>query len=125
MRNLLGGQATEQAERECNARLRGKHGMTGGEHEAQEVVADFVISHLTLLSPDLAAEFLVFAFDHLVSAQAIEGAVLRGGHEPGARVLRDTRLRPLLESGDKSILSEFLRHADIAHDSREAGDDAG
>jgi hypothetical protein len=43
MRDLIGGQATEQTERQCNARLRGKHGMTGREYEAQEVVADVIV----------------------------------------------------------------------------------
>ena len=51
--------------------------------------------------------------------------MLRGGHEPGARVVRDARLRPLLERGDESVLRELLGEADVAHDPREAGDEPG
>jgi hypothetical protein len=77
------------------------------------------------LGVDLAAEFLMLAFEQLVPAQAIDGAVFRGSHEPGARVLRDARFGPLLQRGDESVLSQFLRHADVAHDSREAGYEFG
>ena len=53
----------------------------------------------------------------------VDRAVLRGGHEPGARVVRDARLRPLLERGDERVLRELLGEADVAHDPREAGDE--
>ena len=45
------------------------------------------------------------------------------GHKPGSRVVWDARLRPLFERSDESILSEVLGDADVAHDSREAGDE--
>ena len=51
--------------------------------------------------------------------------MLRRGHEPGARVVRDARLRPLLERGDERVLREILGQADVAHDAREAGDEPG
>ena len=72
---------------------------------------------------DLAAESLVLAFEQLVAAQVVDGAMLRGGHEPGARVVRDADCRPLLERGDEGILREFLGKTDVAHDPRETGDD--
>jgi hypothetical protein len=43
-----------------------------------------------LLDKGLAAQLFVFAVEPLVAAQAIDRTVLRGGHEPGARVVRDT-----------------------------------
>ena len=49
-------------------------------------------------------------------------AVLGGGHQPGARVVRDARLGPLLERGDQRVLGEVLGQADVAHHAREAGD---
>ncbi len=47
--------------------------------------------------------------------------MLGGGHQPGAGIVWDPRLRPLLERGDKSILREILGDADIAHDARQPG----
>src|SRR4051794_19493085 len=51
--------------------------------------------------------------------------MLRGGHEPGARVVRNARLRPLLERGDESILGKILGKTDVAHDPRQTGDEPG
>src|SRR5690242_12773487 len=51
--------------------------------------------------------------------------MLRGCHEPGARVVRDPGLRPALERGDEGVLRQVLRETDVAHDPRETGDQAG
>src|SRR5258708_16752495 len=106
--------------------------MAGYEHEAQEVVADVIVergveiphSHL-LLGLELATKLLVLALKPLVSAEHVDRTVLRGGHEPSARVVRYARFRPLLELGHESVLREFLGQADIAYDPRETGDDPG
>jgi hypothetical protein len=66
----------------------------------------------------------VLALKPLLSAEEVDRAVLRSGHEPSARIVRDARFRPLLERGDESVLREFLGEADIAHDPRETGDDS-
>ncbi len=67
----------------------------------------------------------MLALEPRVSAEVINGTMLGGGHEPGARIVRNARLRPLLERGDQSILREVLGKADIAHDPRQAGDEPG
>src|SRR5271167_1440538 len=105
--------------------------MTSGEHETQEVVANVVVEsrfkiwhgHLFLFK--LATEFFVLAFQHGVSTEVINGTMLGGGHEPGARVVRDARLRPLFERGNESILCEVLGKADVADDPHETGDEPG
>jgi hypothetical protein len=104
--------------------------MTGYEHETQEVVAHVVVESLAeiqrgppLLGLELVAEFLVLALKPLVSAQEINRTMLRSGHQPGARVVRDSRLGPLLEPGDESVLCEILSKTKIAHDPHETGDE--
>src|SRR3981081_3041541 len=98
--------------------------MTRHEDQAQQIVADIVVErgveirHGQLLSLDLAAEFLVFALEPRVSAEVIYGTMFGGVHEPGTRVVRNARLRPLLQSGDKSILREVLGYAEVPHDAR-------
>src|SRR3989441_496878 len=106
--------------------------MTGDEHEAQEVVADAVVERgveirrrQLALRLDLATELLVLALDELASAQQVDRTVLRGGHEPGARLVRDARLRPALERGDERLLREVLGDPDVAHDPRQTGDEPG
>ena len=103
--------------------------MTGDEHQAQEVVADVIVDrgievwlgHLLRLK--LATEFLVLALHASVSADVIDCTMLGGGHEPGARVGRDARLRPLLQRGDESILRKVLGQTDIADDPRQPGNE--
>jgi len=70
--------------------------MAGNEHETQEVVAHVVVAlnaeirhgHL-LLELELASELFLFALESLVATQAVDRAMLRRRHEPGARVVRD------------------------------------
>ena len=77
--------------------------MTAREHEAQEIVSDVVVDrgvevrHRELCwQLDLVTDLVVLALEPLVPAQDVERAILRGGDEPGARVLRDA------DSGDCS-----------------------
>ena len=106
--------------------------MAGREHETQKVVADVIVErrveirngHL-LPGLELAPELLVLALDELVPAPEIDRTMLRGGHEPCARVVRDARLRPLLERGNERILRELLGPTDVADDPRETGDEPG
>jgi hypothetical protein len=62
-----------------------------------------------------AREFLDLALVDVRPAQPVDAAVLGGGHEPGARVSRDARLRPLLQGGDERLLGEVLGEADVTH----------
>jgi hypothetical protein len=106
--------------------------MTGYEYEAQEVVADVIVDRgleirrgQLLLDLELATELLVLALEPLVAAEEIDRTMLRGGHEPGARVVRDARLRPPLERHDERLLGELLGQPDVAHHPREPGDEPG
>jgi hypothetical protein len=99
--------------------------MTGGEYEAKEVIANVIVErgvairpgHL-LLDLELATELLLLALEHLAPAQPVDGTMLRGGHEPGARLVRDARLRPPLERDDERVLRELLRETHVAYDPR-------
>ena len=65
----------------------------------------------------------MLALESLVPTEEVDGAVLGGGHEPGARVVGHTRLRPLLEGGDQRVLRKILGETDVAHDPRETADE--
>ncbi len=130
--DFIGGEAAEQTEGESDARLGRKHRMTGREDQAKEVVSDviiecsFEIRHGHLLTGlEFASELTMLKLEQFAAAQAIDSAMLRGGHQPGARIVGDAGGGPLLKSGDKSILREFFGEPDVAHDAREAGDDPG
>ena len=127
--DLPGRQAGEQAQGERDPRVGREHGVAGREDEAQEIVVERIvdlgleIGVLDLaVDLDLAPQFPRLSLVDLGSAQAIDRPVLGRAHEPGARVVRDARLRPLLESGNERLLRQVLGDTDVAHDPRQAGD---
>ena len=134
-RDLFGCEAAEQPERERHPRLDGQHGMARREDEAKKVVADVVcplidgrleIRHRrVLLRLELVTELLVLAIEPLVAAPEIDRPVLGGRHQPGAGVAGNARLGPLLERGEEGVLRQVLGQADVADDSRQAGDEPG
>src|SRR5205809_7638157 len=77
--------------------------MTRREHEALEIVADVIVERggqlplgTLLVGFELVPELDVLALEQLAAAQGVDAAVLRRGHEPGARLSRtpDSRHRP-------------------------------
>ena len=49
--------------------------------------------------------------------------MLRRRHEPGARLVGNALVRPLLERRDERVVRQLLGDADVAHDAREPGDE--
>src|SRR2546422_9680368 len=76
-------------------------------------------------SLELVTELLMLAVEHLAPAQLVNRPVLRGGHEPGARIVRDARLGPALERGDERVVRQVLGETDVAGDAREPSDELG
>ena len=65
---------------------------------------------------ELATELPRLSLVDLRSPQSVDRPVLGRGHEPGAGVVRDARLWPLLKGGDERLLGKILGDADVAHD---------
>ena len=130
-RDLVGGQAAEQAQRQRHPRLGRQHRMAGGEDQAQQVVADVVVERRVEVAARRSRarasssrpSSSCLRSSSLRAAELVDGAVLGRGHQPGARVVRDARLRPLLERGDQRVLRQLLGQADVAHHARQAGDE--
>ena len=103
--DFLGRQSAKQAQRERDARIGGKHRVAGGEHKAQEIVANLIVERgieiglcRVLLDLELIAELPMFSFEQLVPAEKIDGAMFCGRHEPSAGIFRDARFGPLFEA---------------------------
>ena len=67
----------------------------------------------------------MLAVAELVAAKDIDGAMLGGGHQPGAGIVGDAGGGPLLERRHQRVLGQFLGEADIAHHAGETGDELG
>ena len=131
-RDFFSGKAAEQAEGKGDARFGGKHRVAGDEDEPQQVVADVVVNrgveirHGRLLKRfQFMPELLVLSLEHLVSSELVDRPMLRRGHEPGARISWNSRLRPLFERGNESVLREILSDTDVAHEAGKSGDEPG
>ena len=131
--DLVGAEAAEQAQGERDPALGGQERMAGGEHQAQQVVADVVGARLgqrvdevrldvRLQRLQVGAELLVLARMQRLLAQAIEGAVLGGAHQPGAGVVGHAVVGPVLERGDERVLGQLLGETDVANHPGDAGD---
>lgn len=83
--------------------------MARDEDQAQDVVSDCLVQigfvdrrfgrmlQVGVLSPH-----------HFRAANFIDGAALRGGHQPSAGVLRDPLLRPALEGDQQGFLRQVF-----------------
>ena len=106
--------------------------MAGNENEPEQVIADVIVdrgfqtSHGGLLPGiGFASQFFMLTLEKFCATEGVDGTMLRRGHEPGARIIRDARLWPTLESGDECILCEVFGEADVTHHARESGDKPG
>src|SRR3954468_10430535 len=70
------------------------------------------------------ADLLVLLLDPLAAAMHVDGAVLGGGHEPGAGVIRHSGLWPPLEGGDECVLRQILGRTNVARDASQAGNES-
>ena len=71
---------------------------------------------------ELARQLVVLAIEPGPAAQQVDGAVLGRLHQPGARVARHARRRPLLERRDQRVVRQVLGRADVAHQAHQPGD---
>jgi hypothetical protein len=51
--------------------------------------------------------------------------MLRGGHQPSARVIWNALPRPLLKRSEERILRQILGQTDVVYDARKTRDDLG
>jgi hypothetical protein len=101
-------------------------------HQAEQVVAEMVVGcgvqvRLVGLAREagVAGKRLQLLRVAGLAAQGVDRTLLGGGHEPGARVVRHARRRPLLERDHERVLRQLLGQADVAHHPGEPGDDPG
>ena len=131
-RDLLGGQAAEQPQRQRDARLGRQHRVAGGEDQPQQIVADVVVERgveigaaISLLGLQLAAELLVLALDAACARRQLVDA--RGASRSPSARRPGCPARPLAASCSSAATSASCASssasADVAHHARQAGDE--
>ena len=98
--------------------------------EPQEIVTDVIIERgfelegeCLLALFEILPELFVLPIEHFGAAEVIDRAMLGGGHQPGAGVVRDARCGPLLERGNERVVREIFGKPHIAHHTRQGRND--
>ena len=131
-RDFGGRQAADESKRERHPGFGRQQRMTRDEDKAQQVVADVVVQRVhgrvesrragfVLAGFELTSDFLVLAVEHLPAPKQVDGAMFGRRHEPGAGVVGNTRLGPLLERDDERVLREILGDTHVAYDPGKTG----
>jgi hypothetical protein len=93
-RDLLGRQPGDHLQREGHSGLDRQHRMARGEHQPQHVVLDVGVEldlvHRSLVIAELTTEQFDLALQRHGATDRVDAAAAGHGHEPGARVVRDT-----------------------------------
>ena len=104
--------------------------MTRDKDEPEKIVADVIVDRRfelgygsLLLRLQIAGDLLVLPLEKLVAPHHVDRAALRGSHQPCPGIVRHARLRPLVERREQRVLGKVFRESDVAHDSREPGDE--
>ena len=135
-RDFVRGEAAQQTQRQRDACVGGQHRVARREHQPQQVVADIVgargieaideIRHeVRLQCVEIVAQLFALAGMQRFLAQAVEGAVLRGRHQPRSRIVGHARVGPMFERRHQRVLRQLFGEPHVAHDPCDVGDDLG
>ncbi|MNV25175.1 hypothetical protein D3C71_1162640 [compost metagenome] len=124
----MGGQAAQQTQGERYARIGRQQRMTGNEDQPQQVVTDVIHMILRIRAHDV----ILLLVQHLglplcmqtPLPQAVDGAPLCGGHQPGGGVVGEALRRPVFERGDQRVLGQLFSAVQVAQHACQARDQA-
>ena len=128
LRDLFGGETTDDSQRQSDLSLPRQHRVGGDEDQSQHVVVDVVgVPTEVGIRPgvQVAGHLHILRVETFLPTPAIDCPSLGHGGEPGARISRDTRLRPLRQRLDQRLLRQVLGDTDITHHPCQGGDDLG
>ena len=99
--------------------------MAAGEDELEALIGE-VSGHRRGLSLRFELRFEQAGLRHerSVAANAVDRAVARGGHEPGARVGGRSLARPALGGDGERVLRGFLGELEVAEEADQSREDA-
>ncbi len=121
--DLLGGQIADLTQGQRHATIGRQGRMAAGEDQPQTVV--FHLVHLRRLGCvfQLLGQQPQRGIEARPPAQGIDGLEATGGHQPGARVVRNAIAWPLLQRGGEGVLQCFLGTIEITQQADQRGQD--
>ena len=121
-RDLAGGQAAERPQRQRDLRVGGQRGMAAREHELEPLVRECRRVHRVLHRLG-HLEQAGLRGQRAIAADAVDRAVARGRHQPGAGVGGDAVARPALRGDREGLLRGFLGEVEVAEEADQRSED--
>src|ERR687898_2258846 len=117
----LRSEPAERSQCERDLALEGESRMAAREDELEPLVRDRFLFHLVL--PGRYLEQARLRGERAVAADAVDRAVSRRSHQPGARVLRRPVARPAFGCRGEGLLGGFLGEVEVAEEADQTGED--
>jgi hypothetical protein len=121
-RHLRGGQPAERPQGERHARLRRERRMAAREEQPQPVVGERRVHWVVRDSGHQPLQLAQLVLVAALASEAVDGAVARRAHDPGAGVVRRPVPRPALERGHEGLLNHLLGEVEVAEDADQGRD---
>src|SRR5215207_6651011 len=122
-RDVVRAQPAKRPQREGDLGIERERRMAAGEYELEPLVRDRRLVQVVLRGlPHVQQADL--RRERSIAANAVDRAVARGGHEPGARIVGRPVAGPALGRDRERLLGGFLGEVDVAEEADQVGEDA-
>ena len=116
-------EAAERSQRERDLGVERERRMAAREDELEPLVRDRRLVHVVLHGLR-HVEQAGLRGERAIAADAVDRAVARGRHQPGARVGRRAVARPALGGDRERLLGGLLGEVEVAEEADQGGEDA-
>jgi hypothetical protein len=124
VRDRLGGQPADLAQRQRDLRVGGECRVAAGEDEAQPIGLERRIVGLGCCKGLDALDMIVLRLEACASPNPVDRLESAGRDEPGRRVCRQTFARPLLERRADGVVQRFFGELEVAQQADQRGEHA-
>jgi hypothetical protein len=121
-RDLLSREAAERAQRERNARLGRERRVAAGEEQPQAVVWERGVHRVVGGAGGKPLQLAQLVLVAALAAQAVDGAIARRAHDPGAGAAGQAVARPALQCDHERVLDRLLGEVEVAEDADQGRD---
>ena len=122
--DLIRPETAKRSQRERDLGLQRERRVAAGEDELQPLVRDRDLVHAVLHQAFTHVEQTDLRREGAIAADAVDRAVARRDHEPGARIFGPSLARPALGSDRERLLGGFLGEVEVVEEADQAGEDA-
>ncbi|MNE09895.1 hypothetical protein D3C80_1025860 [compost metagenome] len=123
--DFFGGQVTDFAQGQRHLGIGGQRRVTAGEDQAQAVVLQLFVIHLSLLERlQRLHQLRLGTVETRTPAQAVDRLEAPGGHQPGPGAGRNTVTLPAFDGNEKCFVHGLFSQVEVAQQANQCRQDA-